>query len=123
MLQKGLTIHDLQRGTGFCLAYVRRVAAGFIASKPARQKIEEFLGCPIWSEKRDHPDLTAPELEELRQARIAIDSLNLTPEDLAAQTGLSQISVSNILNGLDSSWPGRKKINEALGREIFTQHD
>jgi hypothetical protein len=49
MLQRGLKPRDIAEGTGLGIGYIYQLISGVTACKKGRQRVESFLGAPIWS--------------------------------------------------------------------------
>lgn len=74
----GLSAEGLGKAVGLCGSYTRQLLLGAKAYTPARWKIEQFFGKPIWSSSdefelvrvyaRDIPDLVYADKEKLRAA-------------------------------------------------------
>ena len=58
--------------------------------------------------------------KERATVKIRMIEHGLKVRDLAALTGRSSVSISNLLCGNDPYWPGRAAVNAALGETIFS---
>lgn len=62
-------------------------------------------------------------ITEMRQLNAELAIRGWSRKDLARHAGLAYGTLKNVLCGRHTNWPARAKINEALGREIFTQSE